>query len=1151
MTAQIQNNVKDIYINSLNNCTSEQVKNPLPTTNINTNINSNSFSQENFFNELISSANYQESKNNSSFYNFSESIHSNTDNPNIVMNKDQLYQTFLLFQKFLNQNISNSNMSSNNISPKKNENQSQNCLKTSNLKIYNKDQNAIDEINERNEFEENNGENTENNDQSNGKIISKDVKENHNWNNNDFIKDENENNKEIIESKSHYNIINGKDILNNGANENMIFFDENKDKESNIVNKEDKKFIIQLNTNIQKRNNSDDIKNSQTKNSYDDIPIKCNKVKFIDLVEKKLADEQKFGNMSLSSFGENNIIEKQNINEKKEEENNNQNHNNINYSKKIKNKIKKEKSKEKEKQIEKSEREKERDKGKLLSENNKNNNISKNYSFDREETKILNENKNIFENSITIENNYYNTLNKSDKNQIKTIKIKDINKRKNDDIVLSKKDLNKLLASNYIEKSKNYKIDNFQICFKNDNNIINNKEKRKIENENNEIKKVDEKEHLLDQKMKELNKEMVKLKEERNKVNKIKVEYEKSMSKLNNDLYQFSQKRDEFEKYRKNELNKIKNDKKNIITESKNIKDIKNQSQALMLKIKKDKEIIDSLKEKISELQSLIKQKESNTIGINYSSNTFKYTNKKSGGSKTNNLAELELDCLNTNQIIDGYFGSIKNNTIRSMTNINNIFCNNKEERISKNDLEKVKELQNMSLTLKRNNSTNKNYEVIKKTNEVLNNINKKINKNSLTSSNLGNYMSEAKNMKNIINNEEIDSISKKILEKTQKNMMENKEILNERMVFSPQATRTSVGFGLKKISIKLNNTPKENIKITKKIYENKNKINKKNTYSKTATNNLVGSLHNNINNESNQISNSITNTTNKQIINPKKIIKERLTKKQNTNINLYNSNKIIKKPVLKQRKNDKNDIFPSKNKNNLVNKALKNSKKNENDNANLNNSANNTKKKKNFNNKIIGKDNSRNFNIKSKDKMNITDNNIINIKNYKSLMNNNNKKFEEYDFSIPKKYLNNEFKLVKSLKTDDKIINLYTNDKKEIIFKSGVKKEIYQDGHQIIYFINGDLKQIYPDGKSCYYFQESKTVQITLNNGMEIYKFENGQIEKHYPDGTKQILFNDGSERYIYNDGYEETYFSDGNVQKVDNKRNVIEEKIQDDEDE
>ena len=207
----------------------------------------------------------------------------------------------------------------------------------------------------------------------------------------------------------------------------------------------------------------------------------------------------------------------------------------------------------------------------------------------------------------------------------------------------------------------------------------------------------------------------------------------------------------------------------------------------------------------------------------------------------------------------------------------------------------------------------------------------------------------------------------------------------------------------------------------------------------------------------------------------------------------------------------------------------------------------------KTFNNQMINKDISRNLVLKNNNKINATDNNIINIKNYTSLMNKNknNKLSNEYDFSIPKKYLNKEYKLIKSLKTDDKIINLYTNDKKEIIFKSGVKKEIYHDGHQIIYFVNGDLKQIYPDGKSCYYFKESKTVQITMNNGMEIYKFENGQIEKHYPDGTKQILFNDGSERYIYNDGYEETYFSDGNVQKIDNKRNVIVEKMQDDEDE
>ena len=100
MTEQIQNNVKDFNTKSINNCFCDQVK--IPISNINTNLNSNSVSQEIIFNELISSTNYQESKNSSSFCNISESIHSNPDNQNqnIIMNKDQLYQTFLLFQKF-------------------------------------------------------------------------------------------------------------------------------------------------------------------------------------------------------------------------------------------------------------------------------------------------------------------------------------------------------------------------------------------------------------------------------------------------------------------------------------------------------------------------------------------------------------------------------------------------------------------------------------------------------------------------------------------------------------------------------------------------------------------------------------------------------------------------------------------------------------------------------------------------------------------------------------------------------------------------------------------------------------------------------------------------------------------------------------------
>ena len=104
MTEKMQNKIKDININLINNYNSEITKNQIPLRNTNSNLNTNSYSQENIFNELINSMNYQESKNNSSF---SESINSNQDNQNIIMNKDQLYHIFILFQRLLNMKNNN------------------------------------------------------------------------------------------------------------------------------------------------------------------------------------------------------------------------------------------------------------------------------------------------------------------------------------------------------------------------------------------------------------------------------------------------------------------------------------------------------------------------------------------------------------------------------------------------------------------------------------------------------------------------------------------------------------------------------------------------------------------------------------------------------------------------------------------------------------------------------------------------------------------------------------------------------------------------------------------------------------------------------------------------------------------------------------
>ncbi len=82
----------------------------------------------------------------------------------------------------------------------------------------------------------------------------------------------------------------------------------------------------------------------------------------------------------------------------------------------------------------------------------------------------------------------------------------------------------------------------------------------------------------------------------------------------------------------------------------------------------------------------------------------------------------------------------------------------------------------------------------------------------------------------------------------------------------------------------------------------------------------------------------------------------------------------------------------------------------------------------------------------------------------------------------------------------DGKIIQYYEKNKKEIIFKSGVRKELFDDGYKVVNFNNGDIKQIFPNkSKQVYYFNEVKTVQITYPDNLKNFKFQNGQIEKKF----------------------------------------------------
>ncbi len=69
------------------------------------------------------------------------------------------------------------------------------------------------------------------------------------------------------------------------------------------------------------------------------------------------------------------------------------------------------------------------------------------------------------------------------------------------------------------------------------------------------------------------------------------------------------------------------------------------------------------------------------------------------------------------------------------------------------------------------------------------------------------------------------------------------------------------------------------------------------------------------------------------------------------------------------------------------------------------------------------------------------------------------------YDLVLNEKYhpkYSQYGKLVKQeTLSKGKIVNFYENDKREYVFTSGNKREIYSDGYQIIFFHNNDIKQV------------------------------------------------------------------------------------------
>ena len=366
---------------------------------------------------------------------------------------------------------------------------------------------------------------------------------------------------------------------------------KNESNKNTISDKEEK---IKTNSNEKNENN----KIVVNKNAYDEIPIKPSGYNFMELVEKTLAKEENSSSMS----NENN--------------NNDLNNNKINLKEFLKSKTIKNNF-----------------------NNNKNKLMNEYIAKEIEKMPLKNSDQEIeITNKNYITNNNFQQINNINNNEIQ-------NKEKYQNISVKNKIIDTNL-NNEIEEPMNEQpfIFHNQLIseIKIDNNNIQ-KEDLKIINENNNLNN----DKLIQQKIKELNSEIIRFKEERNKISKLKLEYEKIQNKLLNDVKQFTIKKEEFEKYRQEELNKIKSERKKILSENKIINNIKFQNQSYAMTIKKDKETIENLKKQILDYQFIFKQKENESKNL-MKNRVIKNSKKFSESKKLN---ELEFDYYTNNNV--------------------------------------------------------------------------------------------------------------------------------------------------------------------------------------------------------------------------------------------------------------------------------------------------------------------------------------------------------------------------------------------------------------------------------------------------------------------------------------------------------------------
>ena len=651
-----------------------------------------------------------------------------------------------------------------------------------------------------------------------------------------------------------------------------------------------------------------------------------------------------------------------------------------------------------------------------------------------------------------------------DTNFQELIKIKNIdNQNRNNNIKTAGYTYNRSIEDIQLEN-----ISNIENNFNNSNKNITMTEIKVKKKKNNT------KEQIIQAKIKELNEETQKFKEERNKITLLKNEYEKLSKKLLNDIEEFNKKKEEFEKYRQAEIEIIKNKKmisvnQNFENNNKLILSLKSQNQALIQNSKNDKETIIALKIKINDLENIIKQKDNEIRKIKNENinNVIKSHKEQIDNKKGKNIEKLNNKIKNKNMKSKKEVGydikklfekkfSINNDSIEKAKDINNYTITNNFskvyfDKINKN-INKIEKPNDMNNSF----SENQNNGKIKKKYSSNNNLNKIGN---LKSNNMNKINKIAKTQKNFFN-------ENKLYKKNNINEKSKKILVNctERNSFS------------KKINL---NIP--NIKLD---FTNKELMD------------LEGS-DNNINYNTCNLENNIF-----------KNIKKIPNSHRPSNIILSSNQIKIKKKASKNIKEIKPSLEINNKKQNIDDSDKKLNENNEE--KNINGIDDN-----NFDFVIINNNENENDNYDDKEDI------------------------SNYDFIIPEKYNNNNYELLNMIESDGKKINLYTNNKKEIIFESGVKKEIFNDGYHLVFFPNGDKKQIFPNNKTVYYFSDSKTVQTSFPDGLNIFKFDNNQIEKHYPDGSKFIIFPNGTKRRISKNGKEENYLSDEdeNINQRNNK--------------